>query len=54
MSLYVVNVLSEKGFSTLLRSVNCCLISADFFYVNFFFRVKFLRTLSPESVPLGS
>lgn len=42
MSLYVVNVLFEKGFSTLLRSINYCLISADFFFhVNFFFMLNF-------------
>lgn len=39
MSLYVVNVLSEKGFSTLLRSINYCLISADFFFMLIFFFV---------------
>lgn len=39
MSLYVVNVLFEKGFSTLLRSINYCLISADFFFMlNFYVR----------------
>lgn len=39
MSLYVVNALFEKGFSTLLRSVNYCLISADFFFMLIFFFV---------------